>query len=131
MDINQPIKVLIVEDEVITATAIKQILQDAGYEVVGTISSGEEAIEEAANTHPDLVLMDVKLKGPLDGVRAAQQIQTYLGVPVIYLTAHSDNDTVKRVVQSQPYGYLLKPFNDKELLQGIERALHLYRVKNA
>jgi DNA-binding NarL/FixJ family response regulator len=129
MNPKQPIKILIVEDEIITATAIKRSLQEAGYEVVDIVSSGEEAFDKVANVRPDLVLMDIKLKGPVDGVTTTQRIQTYFGIPVIYLTAHSDNETVKRVVHSQPYGYLVKPFNEEELQEVIERALQQHKLK--
>lgn len=129
MNTEQPTRILIVEDEIITAKAIKKSLSSLGYEVVDIVSTGEDAFEKVAAILPDLVLMDIKLKGTVDGVTTAQRIQTYFGVPVIYLTAHSDDETVKRVMHTQPYGYIVKPFGEKELKGAIEWALHQHELK--
>jgi CheY-like chemotaxis protein len=96
--------------------------------VVGIVSSGWEAVEQAAALQPDLVLMDIKLMGPMDGVSATQRIQTQSDVPVVYLTSYSDDETLKRVLHSQPYGYLIKPFGDQELRNAINKALYQHRL---
>lgn len=129
MDNRQSIKILIVEDEIITAKALERNLTNAGYNVLGIATSGEEAIQKAVHVEPDLVLMDIRLKGIVDGVMAAQRIQTHYDIPVIYLTAHSDEDTLKRVIYSKPYGYIVKPFREDELHAAIERALHQHQLK--
>lgn len=129
MTIQQGTKILVVEDESITAKAIEKSLKDTGYNVVGLASSGGEAIEKTACMKPDLVLMDIKLKGPTDGVLLTQHIQTHFDIPVVYLTALSDDDTLKRIIHSQPYGYIVKPFNEQELHDAIQRALHLHKMK--
>jgi DNA-binding NarL/FixJ family response regulator len=129
MDTQQPTRILIVEDEIITAKAIEKSLQELGYEVIGIASTGEDAFDKAASMRPNLVLMDIKLKGLADGVTTTQRIQIYFGIPVVYLTAHSDDETVRRVMHSQPYGYLVKPFNEKELQDAIERALRQHKMK--
>jgi len=122
------IRILVVEDEGITAKALEEFLKDSGYEVVGIVSSGWEAVEQTAALQPDLVLMDIKLMGPMDGVSATQRIQSQLDVPVVYLTSYSDDETLKRVLHSQPYGYLIKPFDDQELRNAINKALYQHRL---
>jgi DNA-binding NarL/FixJ family response regulator len=117
-------RVLIVEDEFITAKAIAASLSDAGYDVVGTASSGEDAVEKAAQLRPHLVLMDIRLDGPMDGVMAAQRIQALSGIPVVFLTAYSDVETMKRVLYAKPYGYVVKPYAEEELCDAIEQALY-------
>ncbi|MCP4542223.1 MAG: response regulator [Chloroflexi bacterium] len=129
METKKTINILIVEDENITAKALEYSLQDAGYNVVGVVSSGEEAIRRAASKRPDLVLMDIRLKGMIDGVSAAQRIQAHLDIPVIFLTAHSDPGTFARVIHSSPYGYIVKPFIEEELYNTIERALDRHKLK--
>jgi signal transduction histidine kinase/DNA-binding NarL/FixJ family response regulator len=116
--------VLIVEDESIVALDLKQRLQSLGYEVVAIASSGEEAIRQAASNQPDLVLMDIKLKGEMDGVEAAQVIRARQGLPVIFLTAYADAETLDRAKHTRPYGYLIKPFEDKDLRTTVEIALY-------
>ncbi len=123
MNQRQSTKILVVEDELITSIDIVQYLQDFGYEVVGIASYGEVALEKVAELHPDLVLMDIKLKGYVDGVETAKQIQALYDIPVVYLTAHSDEQTLQRVKQTTHYGYIVKPFNKAELRVTIEQAL--------
>lgn len=122
-------KILIVEDEFIIAMALEESLKAQGYAVADRVSSGEQAIEAAVRLSPDLVLMDIQLRGMLDGVQAAQRIQTALRIPVVYLTAHSDQNTLKRVVHSQPYGYITKPVTDEGLKEAIDKALTLHQKK--
>jgi DNA-binding NarL/FixJ family response regulator len=123
------IKILIVEDEGITAKALEVALTDMGYEVVGVASSAQEAIEQASRLRPHLALMDIQLKGPPDGVFTAQQIQSRLDIPVVYLTSYSDDETLKRVLHSKPYGYLVKPFEEADLREAIIRALSQHQMR--
>ena len=124
-----PIKIMVVEDEIVTAHAIKDCLSAAGYQVVGIFTTAREAAQAASNFEPDLVLMDIKLQGEGDGVTAAHAIHTQADIPVIYLTAHSDDQPVKRALHSKPYGYVLKPFREEELLAAIEKALEQHQVR--
>ncbi|MFN6484937.1 MULTISPECIES: response regulator [unclassified Nostoc] len=116
-------KILVVEDEAIVAKDLQYRLIKFGYTVPAIASSGEEAINKAVEISPDLVLMDIKLKGSMDGIEAAQQIYKHLDIPVIYLTAYADETTLKRAKITEPFGYLLKPFKEKELKTNIEIAL--------
>ena len=120
--------ILIVEDEQIVAIAIEGHLQRLGYQVVGTAASGKEACEKAAELEPDLVLMDVRIKGPMDGIEAARRICGSRDVPVVFLTAYSDVDTVERAKLVEPYGYVVKPFDPRDLHTTIEIALHKGKV---
>jgi PAS domain S-box-containing protein len=117
-------QILIVEDEGIIAKDIQNTLIRLGYTVTAVASSGEEAIEKTAETAPDLVLMDIVLEGYMDGVEAAEQIRNRFDIPVIYLTAHADNGTLQRAKITEPYGYILKPFHERELHITIEIALY-------
>ena len=113
-------KVLIVEDERILAIGMKRKLESAGYTVTGIASSGEEAIKNIKETNPDLVLMDIVLKGNMDGIEAAQQIINLYNVPIIYITAYADDEIMERAMITEPYGYLLKSFNVNELKANIK-----------
>ncbi len=117
-------RIMIVEDERIIARDIKNRLKELGYHVTAIASSGDEAIRKAADTHPDLVLMDIVLKGDMDGVQTAEQIQSQFNIPVIYLTAYADDGTLERAKTTKPSGYLLKPFHIKELRSSIEISLY-------
>ncbi len=116
-------KVLVIEDESITALEIQNKLEKWGYEVVGTAGSGEEAINIANENEIELILADIVLRGDMDGIDAVDRISYRYDVPVIYLTAHADNDTFKRAKMTKPSGYVIKPFNDTELKYSIEIAL--------
>jgi PAS domain S-box-containing protein len=122
-------QILVVEDEGIVAKGIQTELESMGYSVPVTVSSGEEAIRQAEGTHPDLVLMDVVLKGQMDGIEAAEQIVNRFDIPVIYLTAYQDGETLDRAKATEPFGYLLKPFEEKELQTTIEMALYKHRME--
>jgi PAS domain S-box-containing protein len=119
---------MIVEDERITAEDIHDILSHLGYTVTAVVSSGEEAIRQAEQTKPDLVMMDIRIKGEMDGVEAAREIRERFGIPAIYLTAHADRETLDRAKLAEPLGYLIKPFQEAELLASIEMALHKQKV---
>ena len=114
--------VLVVEDNQIVARDIQRKLERLGYAVCGTAASGRKAVEKAAATQPDLVLMDIRLRGDIDGVEAASQIRERLGIPVVYLTAYTDEETVRRAKQTEPLGYLVKPFDENVLRTTIELA---------
>jgi len=116
-------KILVVEDESIEAMGVEQSLKSFNYDVVGISSSGEDALEKIAQFKPDLVLMDIILIGKLDGIETAKKIKEYFDIPVVYLTAHTDDSLVERAKISAPYGYLKKPFNKIELKNIIDLAL--------
>jgi len=116
-------RILIVEDEAIIVMGLSLTLRNFGYEVAAETSSGTEAVRLAEETRPDLVLMDVTLGGGMDGIEAAGRIREWLGVPVIYLTALSDEDTLRRADATKPSGYLVKPFDEEELRDAVETAL--------
>ncbi len=117
-------EILIVEDEGIVAMELKNRLSNMGYAVVGIVATGEAAIERAAALRPALILMDIKLKGKVDGIIAADRIRTQFDIPIIYLTAYADEQTLERAKVTEPYGYVLKPFEERELQIGIEMALY-------
>lgn len=118
------IKVLIVEDESIVAKDIQQSLEKLGYEVIGTAPTGENAVTLALEDHPDVVLMDIMLKGEKTGVEAADEIRSHLDIPVIYLTAYADESTLSKAKVTEPYGYIIKPFKEVDLHTTIEMALY-------
>ncbi|MGB9940128.1 response regulator [Methanosarcina sp.] len=122
-------KILVVEDQTIVALNIKSRLKNLGYDVPGTVVSGEEAIREAELTNADLVLMDIMLKGDMDGIEAARIIKSRLGIPVIYLTACTDFETLERAKLTEPEGYISKPFKEEDLCENIEAALLKSRSK--
>ena len=123
-------KILVVEDENIVALEIKKRLQKLGYIVPGVASTGEDAISKAEGILPDLVLMDIMLKGEIDGINAAGEIRKRFNIPVIYLTAYSDGDTIERAKLTEPYGYILKPFEEDDLRTAIEIALYRHQMVN-
>ena len=120
--------ILIVEDEGVVAADLALKLKQLGYDVAGTAESGEEAVALAMKLHPDLVLMDIWLKGPMDGIEAAETIRRGHDVPVIYLTAHSDPATLARAKVTGPFGYILKPFEQRELATQVEMALYRHQT---
>ncbi len=121
-------RIVIVEDEGIVAFQIETLLQQKGYQVIGTFASGIEALQNIESLSPDLVLMDLKLQGEMDGIETARRISEYLDVPIVYLTAHSDEGTFKRAKETGPYGYILKPFNAQELDIAIQVAIYKHKL---
>lgn len=117
-------KILVVEDERIVALDIKHSLESFGYVVPCIASTGEDAIQLAKRHKPDLVLMDIVLKGDIDGIEAATVINSNYRIPVVYLTAYSDERTLQRAKMTEPFGHILKPFDNRELRTNIEIALH-------
>jgi two-component system cell cycle sensor histidine kinase/response regulator CckA len=123
------VKILIVEDESIVAFDLKQHLELAGYEVCGIFSSGEDTLAQFEALSPDLVLMDIKLKGRMDGVETASIIKERYKIPVIILTAFADDETIERAKITEPFGYIIKPFEDRKLKTTIEITLSRYRLE--
>jgi len=121
-------RILVVEDDSASARLIEMTLKSLGYAVPAVVSSGEEAIKKAGEVHPDLVLMDIRLKGDMDGVQAAEEICARFNIPVVYLTAYADDDTLQRAKITEPYGYILKPFQKGELNTTIDIALYKHRM---
>lgn len=121
-------RVLLVEDEQIIAMEIEAILESLGYIVVNKAASGLNAILETKKQNPDIILMDIKIEGNLDGIETAQKIKEFSDVPVVFLTAYSDEATVERAKKEVPFGYLLKPFSEKELKTTIELAIYKHKI---
>lgn len=123
------INILVVEDEGIVARDIQNMLIGLGYNVVDVLSTSEKAIQIASEKYPDLVLMDIMLEGDRSGVEAADYIYTNLNIPIVYLTAYADEITLQRAKKTEPFGYLLKPFEERELQTTIEIALYKFEME--
>jgi len=123
--------ILIVEDESIIALDIQNSLINAGYVIVAIATCAEEALDLTAQYVPNLVLMDVRLRGEIDGVETAEKIRREFNLPVVYLTAHADENTLQRAKITEPFGYILKPFEDRELITTIEIALSRHKAEGA
>jgi len=124
-------KVIVVEDERIVALHMKQQLLKLGYDVVAVAATGEKALKAIAELHPDIVLMDIHIEGDMDGIEVASRIGGSQGTPVIYLSAYSEESTLERARATKPYGYLVKPFSERELHATIQMALERYRGDQA
>lgn len=130
-------RILVVEDENITAEDIGEGLKKMGYEVSAVVSTGEDAIKKAEELLPDLIIMDIRLKGKMDGIEAAEEIRRRFGIPVIYLTAYFDENTVERAKITEPSGYIIKgdssflnkPFDEGELHTAIEITLYKHKME--
>lgn len=122
-------QILVVEDEGIVAIDIQNQLKSLGYSVPVVVSSGEQALKRAEKSPPDLVLMDIRLKGEMDGIETAKQIRDHLDIPVVYLTAYADDNTLDRAKLTESYGYLIKPFEEKELYITIEMAMFKHNME--
>ena len=122
-------RILIVEDEAIIAKDIERALQKLAYGITGVASTGEEALLQATENRPDLVLMDIMLKGEMDGIETAQRMRQQFGVPVVYLTAFGDPKTLQRATATAPFGYVLKPFEDRDLYAAVESALYRHQME--
>lgn len=127
---NEP-RILIVEDEQIVAADLGQRLKRMGYQPVGRAARGDHAVTLAGELRPDLVLMDIRLEGGTDGIAAAEEIRQRFHIPSVFLSAYSENATVQRAKLAEPFGYILKPFEDRELQVNIEMALHKHRAEEA
>lgn len=124
-------KILLVEDEIVTARVAEKMLKALGYEVCTIVSTAEDAVKEAEKRKPHLVLMDIMLKGKVDGIEAADEIRTRFNIPVVYLTSCSDEATLERAKISEPFGYMVKPLQERELHVSIEIALFRHKVDSA
>lgn len=122
-------QVLVVEDDAIIALDIRQRLKNMAYGVHGHASSGKEAIKKVEQIRPDLVLMDIRLRGEMDGIETAEQIRTRFNIPVVYLTAHSDEQTLQRAKVTEPFGYICEPFDNRELRIALEVGLYKHRLE--
>jgi two-component system, cell cycle sensor histidine kinase and response regulator CckA len=123
-------QIMIVEDESIVAEDMKAMLESFGYAVPAMAFSGEEAVRKALDLHPDLVLMDIVLKGPMSGMEAVECIRAQVNIPVVYVTAYADDKTVRRAKLTEPFGYILKPFDASELQTAIEIALYKHQMES-
>lgn len=121
--------ILIVEDERVIAEDIRRTLQALGYQVVAIVSSGEQAVAKTKEFHPNLVLMDIMLEGEMNGMEAGKIIHEEMGIPIIFLTAYSNDKTLQAATAAEPYGYILKPFEDKELYATIEMAFYKFKIQ--
>jgi PAS domain S-box-containing protein len=126
---GRPARILIVEDESIISLDIKRLLASSGYLVVGVAASSEQAIRAVGTSAPDLVLMDIHIKGATDGIETALQIRKAFRLPVVFVTAHADRQTLERARESEPFGYIVKPISALSLTSTIEMALHKHRVE--
>lgn len=125
----KPGRILIVEDDTIIAMELMERLKELGYEVAGIVSSGIEAINTVKSTQPNLVLMDIRLSGKMDGIEAAERIREKLDIPVIFLTAYADEETLSRAKKTEPFGYILKPFDARMLHTNIEMAFYRHQME--
>ena len=123
-------QILVVEDESIVAEDIRRTLQDLGYVVFAVVPSGEEAVKVVEENIPDLILMDIVLQGEMDGIETAEKIRSQFNVPIVYLTAYSDEKILERAKVTEPYGYIIKPFKERELHINIEIALYKHKMEN-
>ena len=130
MSVMQPKKILIVEDEGVVALSLQAVLNKMGYMVVGIAITGNEAIKMATDLHPDVILMDIHIKGDKDGIQTTEKINEISDVPVIYLTAYADDETVNRALKTRSHSYLVKPYNPRELYSNIEFAIYKRRLKD-
>jgi PAS domain S-box-containing protein len=126
---NRPSRILVVEDESIVAFNLQQRLSQLGYDVPAIAVSGDECMEMFSKTQPDLVLMDIHIQGDMDGIEVASRLRETHSAPVIYLTAYSEDSTLERARQTRPYGYLLKPFSERELHATIQMAFERHKLE--
>jgi CheY-like chemotaxis protein len=124
-------KILVVEDEWIIAKQICSNLEDFGYEVGSTASTGDDAVRMVETQRPDLILMDIVLDGKMDGIEAVEKIALRFDIPVIYLTAYTNQAYLNRAKRTKPFGYLVKPFKESELYANIEMALYKHKTDRA
>jgi DNA-binding NarL/FixJ family response regulator len=130
MSEDRSCKILVVEDEAVIALRLQKRLAEMGYDVPDIAYSGDEAVEKAGRLEPDLVLMDVMIPGKMDGIEAAKTIKDEFDVPVVFLTAFSEDTIIERAKQAEPFGYLLKPFQDREIKAAIEVALYKKKMED-
>jgi CheY-like chemotaxis protein len=117
-------KIMVVEDESVLVMLLKRKLHNYGYGEIDWVDNGEDAVRNAESFKPDLILMDIVLKGSMDGIEAAKRINKNFDIPIIYLTAYSSDEVIKRALETEPYGYIIKPFREVEVNANIKMALH-------
>ena len=122
-------RIMIIEDDAIEAMDIKLNLESMGYEVTAVAGSGEKALPKISECKPDLVLIDIIIKGSMNGLEVAQRIKDEFDLPFIYLTSHSDKGTMQKAKLTEPFAYLMKPFDSKELNYSIEIALYKHKME--
>ena len=125
------LNIFIVEDESIVAKDIQNSLTKLGYNVVGTANNGPDAIEKITELQPDLILMDIMIKGNMTGIEVSEKIKEKLNIPVVFLTAYADEGTLSRAKITEPYGYILKPFKEIDLHSTIEMAVYKHQKDSA
>ncbi len=113
-------KILIVEDEAAAAMHLKKYLESAGYHIVGQAFSGAQAVERARSLEPDLILMDIVLQGEMNGIEASEIIKSELNIPILFVSAYSDEAIITRAASTNPYGYILKPFQERQIKIAVE-----------
>ena len=121
-------QVLIVEDEILVAIDIQSKLECLGYSIAAVVRSGEDAVAMAWEKHPDMILMDICLEGEMDGVAAAAGIHDRCSIPIVFLTAFGDRDTLQRAKLTEPFGYVVKPFSERDLHAAVEIGLHKHEL---
>ena len=124
----EKVRILIVEDEAIIAMELESQLQSLGYEITSIVDTGEKAIKKAEADKPDLILMDIRIKGEMDGIQAAEVIRNQFGIPVIFSTAYLDEERIERAKITMPFGYVLKPIQERDLKVTIEMALYVSKI---
>ena len=117
-------KILIVDDEAYVSTQLEERLISMGYDVVGRASSGETSIDMAKSLHPDLILMDIVMPGKIDGIAAAEIIKEEVDIPVVFLTGYAEDQFIERAKSVEPFGYIVKPFQEREIKATIEVAIY-------
>lgn len=127
--VSRELRALIVEDEILIAEELRDRLLHLGFSVIGAVDSADEGVAIATRERPDLVLMDIRLKGKKDGIKAAQEIRQQIDIPIIYLTAYSDQRTVERAKRTDHDGYILKPFHRQDLQSTIEIAMERHAIR--
>jgi len=125
----EKIKILVVEDESILALGLKKKLENLGYSVTDIAASGAETIDKVGENMPDIIMMDIVIKGDMDGIETAAKLNKTFSIPIIYLTAYADDEILKRAATTEPYGYILKPYKEKELKANIEMAIYRKKFK--
>ena len=126
---TEKIRILVVEDEVLVAEDLKEILQGFGYKVAGMTQCGDEAVTLAGEMLPDLIFMDINLSGEMDGIIAAGEIRSRWGIPIIYVTAFASQSIIDRAKKSIPSGYIIKPFNEQQIQITVEIALYYAMIE--
>ncbi|MBF0607091.1 MAG: response regulator [Candidatus Magnetobacterium sp. LHC-1] len=122
-------RIMVVEDEWIIATSLREMLEGLDYDVCSVVFSGEDAVKKAEDERPDIILMDILLRGEMDGIEAAENISAFMNIPIVYLTSYTDDKTLQRAKETDPFGYIIKPFEKRELRIIIEMAMYKHNME--